>query len=335
MCNFVVDMKATVIHTMVLLCTMLCTAGTSWCREDAVIVAFWNLENFFDFTDTGYSSSDTDFSPEGERHWTKSRFWKKCHGVAKTVLWMSDRYGRMPDVMGVAEVENRGVLQAVLNGTLLKKHDYVQVHEDSPDTRGIDVALIYRKSVWKCLEARTVRISSDMDGKPLRTRDILYVCLEDREGETYHFLVNHHPSKYGGAKESETKRAAVMNAMVSVCDSLVNAGEGNIISMGDFNDTPDGEAFSLTGKSLVNMSLPLSGKGRGTIRYAGKWELIDMFLTSGDIADVSVMDICFPDFLGTTDRAHSGLKPLRTYTGPRYTGGISDHLPIVLSVSRH
>lgn len=335
MCNFVVVMKAMVIHTMVLLCTMLCTAGTSWCREDAVIVAFWNLENFFDFTDTGYSSSDTDFSPEGERHWTKSRFWKKCHGVAKTVLWMSDRYGRMPDVMGVAEVENRGVLQAVLNGTLLKKHDYVQVHEDSPDTRGIDVALIYRKSVWKCLEARTVPISSDMDGRPLRTRDILYVCLKDREGETYHFLVNHHPSKYGGAKESETKRAAVMNAMVSVCDSLVKAGEGNIISMGDFNDTPDGEAFSLTGKSLVNMSLPLSGKGRGTIRYAGKWELIDMFLTSGDIADVSVMDICFPDFLGTTDRAHSGLKPLRTYTGPRYTGGISDHLPIVLSVSRH
>ena len=142
MCNFVVVMKVTVIHTMVLLCAMLCTAGTSWCREDAVIVAFWNLENFFDFTDTGYSSSDTDFSPEGERHWTKSRFWKKCHGVAKTVLWMSDRYGRMPDVMGVAEVENRGVLQAGLKGALLEKDDFVPIPEESTVTRGRDGALI-------------------------------------------------------------------------------------------------------------------------------------------------------------------------------------------------
>lgn len=322
-------------HIAVFLSAVLFPVCMTGQDEEVMLVSFWNLENFFDYEDGGGGGSDREFSSGGERHWTKSRYWKKCHGVAKTVLWMADSYGKVPDVMGVAEVENRGVLQAVLNGTLLKKYDYVQIHEDSPDTRGIDVALIYRKSVWKCLEARTVRISSDMDGKPLRTRDILYVCLEDRAGETYHFLVNHHPSKYGGAKESETKRAAVMNAMVSVCDSLMKAGEGNIISMGDFNDTPDGEAFSLTGKSLVNMSLPLSRKGRGTIRYAGKWELIDMFLTSGDIADVSVMDICLPDFLGTTDRAHSGLKPLRTYTGPRYTGGISDHLPVVLSVSRH
>ena len=139
-------------HIAVFLSAVLFPVCLTGQDEEVMLVSFWNLENFFDYEDGGGGGSDREFSSGGERHWTKSRYWKKCHGVAKTVLWMADSYGKVPDVMGVAEVENRGVLQAVLNGTLLKKYDYVQIHEDSPDTRGIDVALIYRKSVWKCLE---------------------------------------------------------------------------------------------------------------------------------------------------------------------------------------
>ena len=322
-------------HIAVFLSAVLFPVCLTGQDEEVMLVSFWNLENFFDYEDGGGGGSDREFSSGGERHWTKSRYWKKCHGVAKTVLWMADSYGKVPDVMGVAEVENRGVMQSVLNGTLLKKYGYRQVHEDSPDARGIDVALIYREDVFGMAGYRAFHVSEDMDGKPMKTRDILYVCLEDADRERYHFLVNHHPSKYGGASVSVPKRLAAMDVMVSVCDSLVRAGEKNIICMGDFNDTPDGDAFRMAGKCLVNMAVTLHRQGRGTIRYGGKWELIDMFLVSADVAGMAAMDICFPHFAAVPDGGHSGWKPLRTYTGPRYTGGISDHLPVMLRVNKY
>ena len=303
-------------------------------KNDAGILAvFWNLENFFDYTDIGAGDSDAEFSGTGSRHWTKSRYWKKCHGIAKTFLWIAGECGRLPDVAGVAEVENRAVVRTVINGTLLRKFDYACVHHDSPDTRGIDVALVYRTGIFRKAGERTIAVNMDADGNPVTTRDILYVCLEtvDR-GVKYHFLVNHHPSKYGGEQVSEGRRMAAMRKMVSFCDSLAAAGERNIICMGDFNDTPDGPAFAVAEESLVNMAVPLADKGLGTIKYAGKWDLIDMFLVSEDVAPEAEMEIAFPDFLLTKDNAHSGLKPLRTYTGPRYSGGISDHLPIVLYI---
>ncbi len=317
----------------VLMCTV-SSAGVSAVTETEMLAAFWNLENFFDCIDGGNGVSDMEFSAGGNRHWTESRFWKKCHGVAKTIMWMADRYGRVPDVVGVAEVENRGVMQAVIRGTLLKKYDYVQVHAESPDTRGIDVALIYRKDMFRHVGGRSISVTRDMDGNAMKTRDILHVCLEKEDGRRYHFLVNHHPSKYGGENETSGRRMAAMQVMVSVCDSLLAAGEPDIICMGDFNDSPDGQAFGLVSGKLENKALPLYRSGRGTVRYSGKWDLIDMFMTGGEVTGRSVMDICFPDFLGVKDNAHSGMKPLRTYVGPVYAGGISDHLPIVLIVKK-
>ena len=315
-----------------ILSVLLAAASYDLSAGDGFSTVFWNLENFFDYTDGGYSDSDREFSPEGERHWSKSRYWKKCHGIAKTVLWMADRYGRLPDVMGVAEVENRGVMQSVISGTLLRKYDYVQIHGESPDRRGIDVALIYRKSSFSEICRNFISVTHDTHGNEMKTRDILHVCLEKENGpgERYHFLVNHHPSKYGGEEASRKKRKAVMMKVAAVCDSLLSAGEKNIICMGDFNDTPDGDAFSIVGGILVNKAMNLYSKGKGTIRYGGKWELIDMFLVAHGLDGMTEMGICFPGFLAVKDNAHSGMKPLRTYTGPKYTGGLSDHLPIIL-----
>lgn len=298
-------------------------------ERDSLVAVFWNLENFFDTEDGGTGGTDREFTPSGERYWTSGRYWRKCNGVAKAMFWMCGRYGRMPDVVGVAEVENRRVMQSVARGTLLRKYDYVQVHADSPDERGIDVALLYRESVFRMLRWRAIAVDRDMCGGAMKTRDILYVCLE-RDGERFHFLVNHHPSKYGGEKRSAPGRLAAMGRMVHICDSLLKCGERNIVCMGDFNDTPDGTAFSMAGGVLVNLAVPLAEKGLGTIRYDGKWELIDMFLVDAGLSGRARMDICFPGFLSVPDNAHSGLKPLRTYTGPRYSGGISDHLPVVL-----
>lgn len=303
----------------------------AYAAGDSLLVAFWNLENFFDTEDSGGGVSDSEFSPSGDRRWTPGRYWKKCNGVAKTLMWMSGKYGRMPDAVGVAEVENRRVMQSVIKGTMLRKYGYVQVHRDSPDERGIDVALVYREDVFRKLDWRCLAVDRDAEGRGMKTRDILYVCLERPEnGERYHFLVNHHPSRYGGEKLSGPGRMAAMKVMVSVCDSLLEKGERNIVCMGDFNDTPSGTAFGLAEGVLVNLAAPLAEKGEGTVRYGGKWELIDMFLVDRGLASEAEMKICFPRFLSVRDNVHPGLKPLRTYTGPAYTGGISDHLPVVL-----
>ncbi len=298
-------------------------------------VVFWNLENFFDCKDSGTGPSDAEFTPEGERRWTAGRYWKKCNAVAKTFMWLAGRDAGMPAVAGVAEVEDRGVVQSVLNGTLLRKYDYVTVHEDSPDPRGIDVALIYRESMFLKVSSKVLPVREDADGNPFRTRDILHVCLARKpDGERFHFLVNHHPSKFGGAVQSGRRRLAAMSVMMRACDSLMSAGETNIICMGDFNDTPDGEAFRIVDSRFENLGIPLHERGKGTIRYRGKWELIDMFIVSREISARACMEICLPDFLSVRDNAHSGFRPLRTYTGPRYSGGVSDHAPIVLVVKK-
>ena len=172
-----------------------------------------------------------------------------------------------------------------------------------------------------------------MDGVKMSTRDILQLCLEDEMGQKINLIVNHHPSKFGGADASEGRRYAAMKTLRRVCDSLAVADAGvPIVAMGDFNDTPDGPQFRCVDGMLVNKADSLFKAGRGTIRYQGRWDLIDMFLVSEDIASNSTMEILEIPFLMTYEKKYPGMKPLRTYSGPRYIGGVSDHCPIVLCI---
>lgn len=296
--------------------------------EDPLLIMFWNVENFFDYIDGGKGESDRDFSSTGNRHWTRKRFYAKCDAVAKSILWVGDRYGGMPDLIGLAEIENRGVLTRLLSSTALRKYDYRIIHQDSGDRRGIDVAVLYRKS--SMTEMSVSFCTPKYKGETLATRDMLHVkmCLPD--SSEVDFIVNHHPSKYGGSKESEGRRTAAMKALKNICDSL---GNKSIIAMGDFNDTPDSEPFKVIDDLLVNKASPLHEKGEGTIRYEGKWQLIDMFMVSPSLSGCTEMEICRIPFLMVWEKKHPGMKPLRTYTGPRYSGGVSDHCPIVLKVN--
>lgn len=343
-------------------------------------IVFWNLENFFDYFDDGGSSSDADFSSRGSRRWTKARFAKKCNMIGKALLWMGENYcadGEPPAFVGVAEVENAFVLNRLVNSPVLKKLNYGYVHYDSPDRRGIDVALLYRCDVVRVLSSRPVHIYGD-DGAVMRTRDILYVYAEllseasgpdvaasppDNKCEglsvkpsRIHLLVNHHPSKFSGAKASMRGRELAMTALRDVCDSIMRVSDAPIVAMGDFNDTPDGRQFTLIGGQLKNLAEPLSERGEGSIRYDGRWEFIDHFLVGNMTCSDSGRDVSRegtaengaddrPDedggcgafemgvvqvpFLMTVDRAHTGFKPMRTYVGPRYVGGVSDHCPIL------
>ena len=307
---------------LVMLCAVGYSAGAQ--EKDSLLVMFWNVENFFDWTDQGIGESDREFSSYGSRHWTKKRFYAKCDAVAKSLMWVGDRYGRMPDVVGFAEVENRGVLKKMLDHTLLRKYDYGIVHYDSKDRRGIDVALMYRKSVMNPL-SYTLKTLSGMS-----TRDILHVEMGLSGGRTIDFIVNHHPSKYGGSQESENKRMEVMSVLYDLCDSL-NAGGRSIVAMGDFNDTPESPQFAIVEGLLENKGKILHERGEGTIRYKGKWELIDDFLVSPGV-QTSEMHIPRIPFLMTYDRRYPGEKPNRTYSGPRYIGGVSDHCPILICI---
>lgn len=310
---------------------ILCLTVTfnAFCQsEDSLVVMFWNMENFFDHIDQGTGDSDKEFSWGGSRHWTRKRFQTKCDAVAKSIMWIGDRYGRLPDLIGLAEIENRGVLTKLLRSTALRKYDYGIVHHDSGDRRGIDVAILYRRSVMT-LDSESLK-TPQADGQKLATRDILHarMCLPD--SSMVDFIVNHHPSKYGGEKESEGRREAAMKALKELCDSL---GNEHIIAMGDFNDTPDADCFRNIEGTLVNKGLPLHERGEGTIRYEGKWDLIDMFMTSPSMAGGTRMEICRIPFLMTWERKHPGEKPFRTYSGPRYIGGVSDHCPVILRIS--
>lgn len=316
---------------MIMLSILMKINGYTESNNKEMLLMFWNVENFFDYVDGGTGESDKEFSSFGGRRWSRRKFYAKCDAIAKSIFWAGEECGRMPDAIGFAEVENKGVLYKLLNSTLLRKYDYRIVHFDSGDRRGIDVALLYRESVFEKVSV-SLKVPEE-NGRKITTRDILQVCLKSGMGQNINLIVNHHPSKFGGAGASAARRDAAMLALRQMCDSLVAVGEPHIVAMGDFNDNPDGEQFDMLDGILANMSDSLHAQGIGTIRYEGRWDLIDMFLVSPKLARCSRMDILQIPFLMTYEKKYPGFKPLRTYSGPRYIGGVSDHCPIILKIS--
>ena len=327
---------------------------------------FWNVENFFDWRNDSTTVSDLEFSPAGERHWSWKKFQAKSNAFAKALFWVEGESGRLPDIIGLEEVENAFVLRQVLQKTALRKLDYKYVHYDSPDRRGIDVALLYRSSVLELLDSRPCHLYAA--DTVMATRDIL-LCLFQRKPSVmpdsdrasiiekipgqagndgvFAVLVNHHPSKYGGVAESEPRRRVAVKRLRFLADSLAAIGIDRIIAGGDFNDTPDNPVFRLLEPALIPLHMDLYRRGEGTIKYDGKWDLIDhIYVSPGGAVphptvgpssvsgtySASSMRILRIPFLLTRDNVHAGEKPLRTYTGPRHTAGVSDHLPVLLEI---
>ena len=257
---------------------------------------FWNVENFFE---------------------ARPHFKDKCNGIAKTVMLAADEFGMMPDLIGLAEVENRRVVQKLVSRTGLRRADYGIVHYDSPDHRGIDCALLYRRSRFRLVFSKPCHLTDSL-GRPLPTRDILLAVLVPSEVAPVAILVNHHPSKVG--KGSDGRRELAMARLLALRDSLLAEGISRIIAVGDFND----EVVPAPG---VTPSYPA---GAGTIKFQGRWEKIDGCPV---LEGLEAREHIFaPPHLSTRDTRFSGTKPLRTFSGPRYLGGLSDHYPIVLEI---
>ena len=320
----------------VLLLSLMCSGWTACGQEKGSrqYVVFWNLENYFDPFDDSLTLDD-EFTPAGEKHWTWKKFLVKRNLIAKVLLSMRDRYVDWPLAVGFAEVENRMVLRQLTEQTPLAKLGYGVVHRDSPDSRGIDVGFIYREEYMTVLE---VEARAVLTGRERPTRDILHVAaglhLPGGQPDTMHCFINHWPSKFGGEEYSRPFRQAASDTLRRVVEALRDSVSGElppVIVMGDFNDTPDSPpVVSLQrGTGLLNPGLSLHERGEGTLKYNGRWELIDLFLISPSLEDAR-MEIYSHPLLLEEDEKFLGQKPFRTYYGPQWHGGASDHLPIVL-----
>ena len=290
-----------------------------------LLVMFWNVENYFDTYDNP-STSDEEFTPTGDNRWSWKRFEKKRDDIAKTLLLAADEYGELPGIIGLAEIENSFVLQQLLEETPLARAGYKYIHKDSPDSRGIDVALLYREEKFKPLHTKYIEAS-------FPTRDVLYTKGVADGKDTLHIMVNHWPSKRGNESSSGKKREYVSLIVSRTVDSILRSSpDANILLMGDFNDTPDSGPLQNLGQ-LTNLAKKAKG-AEGTYKYQHEWSIIDQILVSENLVKHAGkrMEIFAPEALLTEDATYMGIKPKRTYSGPRYLGGVSDHLPVLLKI---
>lgn len=323
--------------------TVTITVGCLEAQTTAGIkVVFYNTENLFDPADDP-AVNDDDFTPAGAMHWTYKRFTIKENNLARVLIAIGG--WTPPDIVGLCEIENDYVLHYLMGSTPLSKFGYSCLHKNSPDKRGIDVALLYNPSTVKVLECRFFGIDTNI----VVTREILYARLL-MHSDTCHVFVNHWPSRSSGQIETDRSRFAAALLLRQKTDSLFIRNPGSdIIIMGDFNDEPGDESLvrvlnvkapeNPVQKGLYNLS-SVSGKGpvRGTLKYQGTWSVFDQVIVSGNLLKTRRVNensyhIFDNPFLLEPDETYTGVKPFRTYSGFRYHGGFSDHLPVFVVIS--
>ncbi len=309
-------------------------------------LAFYNLENLFD-TENDSLTFDDDRTPMGKDHWTVERFNQKITNMGKVISEIgSDVTRTSPDFIGVCEVENNEVLERLVNSPELQDKNYGIIHFDSPDERGIDVALLYKKEVFLPMSFKSHRLLLfNLEGERDFTRDQLVVGgLLDNE--YFHIIVNHWPSRSGGEARSKPNRLAAAQLNKRIIDSITALDPtSKIIAMGDFNDDPisdslkkvlktKGNKQGLLATDLFNPMEKLFKKGIGTLAYRDHWNLFDQIYMTGNLVASDSQEYRFwkagifmPAYLITQDGPYKGY-PLRTYSGGNYTGGYSDHFPV-------
>lgn len=303
--------------------------------QEKLMVVEWNVENLFD-TDHDTLKNDYEFLPEGSYHWNKLRYWRKQNRVGQTIAACGESIHSMPHLVGLCEVENDTVLRDLTKRSLLRKARYEYIVTDSPDQRGVDVALLYSPFAFQLLHHHAIRIKPLPDMRP--TRDILYAVGRLISGDSLHVFVLHAPSRSGGERATRPNRMLVARQLVHSIDSIhSHSPMAHILVMGDFNDYSSSPSLQyLCGDNgMVDVSAKASGGNgaKGTYRYQGEWGSLDHILLS-DLLTVHA-DSCFimdAPFLLEDDDKYGGVKPRRNYLGPRYLNGYSDHLPLVLTL---
>ncbi len=312
-------------------------------------VMFYNVENFFDTINDPHKN-DEEFLPEGDRHWNSYKFYKKLDNMYKVIVAAGG--WEPPEIIGLCEVENKYVLKSLIGSTPLIKFPYDIVHRDSPDSRGIDAAILYRTDKLTKLEEGFIPVYFP-DNPNRKTREITYMKARTLNGDTLYFFVNHWPSRLGGAQASEISRMTAALALKTKVDSLLILNEkSKIIIMGDFNDEPLDKSLitglgarnnfdSISFGNLYNLTSCFNTSNvPGSIKYQGQWSRFDQLIVSGSLltrdnlltTDCEHAFIFDEKFLLEDDNNYMGYKPFRTFNGYRYQKGFSDHLPVYLDL---
>jgi len=297
-------------------------------------IGFYNVENLFDTINSPLRNDD-EFLPKTKKNWNTERYQKKLNDLAKIISAMGT-----PTILGLSEVENRAVCRDLADTDALRDAGYITVHQQSPDFRGIDVALLFQKDKFRLITSDLVRIDFPANiVEDYTTRDILYVHgILDGKTEL-HIFVNHWPSRYGGVKASEPKRVYVAQQLKKYADKILAKNpDANIISMGDFNDETDNKSVAVElGDSFHNCMAALDKAGKGTYNYRGNWNMLDHILVSkslqtGESGLRASEGTVFREEWMMFQSKKNGATPNRTYGGPNYYGGFSDHLPVYVDL---
>ncbi len=337
----------TVLFALLLLCQCSVSQSAKTSAPGDYRVAFYNVENLFDTVDDP-ATQDEEFMPESKKKWTPARYQTKLEHLAKVVEGMG-----YPALIGLAEVENETVVKDFCEKTSLKTEGYGYLHFESPDLRGIDVALIYKKSVFTVTEADTIRIRFPVgmipDKPNYTTRDLLVVAGKFQGKETLHLIIAHLPSRTDGQKESEPRRMHVAAQIGRKVDAIFKEEpSANIIVMGDMNDEPADPSMTqsldaqplgskMDATTMYNCFSKLDEASMGSYRYKGEWNMLDQIILSTNLMQGSKRlkyansVIYQADWMMYKDEKY-GISPSRSYGGDRYFGGYSDHLPVYVAL---
>jgi predicted extracellular nuclease len=338
------------VHKIILIGALLFDLALACAQEKKpdLKLVFYNTENFFD-SENDPNVNDEEFLPEGSRHWTFYRFNEKAKNIYKVLAAIGEF--SFPDIVAMCEVENSFVLDYLLKQTPMKVIPMAYVHKESSDPRGIDVCILYRTDKLKLLRSEFIKARKG-NSEEQRTRDIVYAVFQTKQNDILHVFANHWPSRRGGELETQQKRNMMAAALRGKIDFLLKTDpSAKIVITGDFNDNPFNQSITknlktqkpgaavITG-NLYNLSSQfIKTYGTGTIKYRGNWAVYDQIIVSGSLLNHHALNTCEScagvfnkSFLLTEDKTNMGYAPFRTFTGLKYTGGFSDHLPVYLNL---
>ena len=327
-----------------LLCAIIQCVFPETMQKEPYRVMCYNVENYFDCVDDSLTK-DEEYLPGNMRGWNYNRYIQKQANIARVIVAVGG--WSPPALVGLCEVESRKALVDLTRYSPLGNLRYAFVHYESPDTRGVDVALLYQPDVFQLIGSQPVRVTFP-DEPGSTTRDILFVRGRVPTGDTLYVFVCHFPSRLGGEMESSSKRNRAAAILKQKVDSvLFKNSSANIIIMGDFNDYPDNESIEkvlqasfpekpFLSSRLYNLMYPLHREGKGTHKHGGDWGALDQLIVSGNLLNESSyfytspesVDIFDADFLSEMDDKFLGKQPFRTYVGMKFNGGFSDHYPV-------
>lgn len=295
-----------------------------------------NCENLFDCQHDSLKN-DIEFTPDGERRWTERKYWNKLDNIGKELLscGVEGNGWTLPDIIALCEVENDSVMRDLTKRSLLRGANYEYIVTNSPDVRGIDVALMYHPGRFAPINSHSIRITPLPDMRP--TRDILYVSGRTINRDTLHIFIVHAPSRYGGERATRPHRLAVAERLGMAIDSLrAITSNPKIIIAGDFNDYKDSPALlHLLSFGLTDASANVTGShgAKGTYKYQGEWNSLDHIFISQNLTPwLRSCRIHDAPFLLEEDDKYGGVQPFRTYRAWKYRKAYSDHLPLIMKL---